>query len=259
MLRPMRGSAQAELPVITSDEERLRLAADWRNWWPVRVVQDGVVRSRIAAVVNIALLCAVVTSGAFALETPQRAAACDCATFTDTEAYEFSDVVFTGTLVGINTPAGEIVVSTDPERFVFDVDQVFKGEAQTRQSVVTAREGASCGLEIGGPGPFLVFARLDDEGISRGAVAGEVYSNLCSGTRPLADGALPISFGAPSPPVTVSATGEASSPPASSANGSSGDGRWIAWIAGVLVLGAGGAIALRRHGRNGATSSRTTG
>jgi len=209
--------------------------------------------------VNIALLCAVVTSGAFALETPQRAAACDCDTFTDTEAFEFSDVVFTGTLVEINTPAGDIVVSTDPERFVFDVDQVFKGEAQTRQSVVTAREGASCGLEIGGPGPFLVFARLDDEGISRGAVAGEVYSNSCSGTRPLADGALPISFGAPSPPVTVSATGEASSPPASSANGSPGDGRWIAWIAGVLVLGAGGAIALRRHGRNGATSSRTTG
>jgi len=147
--------------------------------------------------VNIALLCAVVTFGAFALGTPQRAAACDCAAFTDTEAYEFHDVVFTGTLVEINTPAGDIVVSTDPERFVFDVDQVFKGEAQTRQSVVTAREGASCGLEISGPGPFVVFARLDDDGITRNAVEGEVYSNSCSGTRLLDDGALPTSFGTP--------------------------------------------------------------
>ena len=134
-------------------------------------------RSRIAAVVNIALLCAVVTSGAFTLGTPQRAAACDCAAFTDTEAYEFADVVFTGTLV-----------------------------------------------EISGPGPFVVFARLDDDGNARNAVEGEVYSNSCSGTHLLDDGALPTSFGTPSPPVTVAATGEASSPPASSANGSSGDG-----------------------------------
>ena len=121
------------------------------------------------------MLCAVVTFGSFALETPHRAEACSCASFTDTEAYEFADVVFTGTLVEIITPVGDIVVS-------------------------------------GGPGPFVVFARLDDEGITSGAVDGEVYSSLCSGTRPLAGGALPASFGAPSPPVTVAATGEASSP-----------------------------------------------
>ena len=208
----------------------------------------------------MALLCAVVTFGSFALDTPQRAAACDCVELTDTEAYEFAEVVFTGTLVEINTPEGDIVVSTDPERFVFDVDQVFKGEAQTRQSVVTAREGASCGLEISGPGPFVVFARLDDNvGLTSGALEGEVYSNLCSGTRPLADGALPASFGTPSPPVAVAATGEASSSPSSSANGSSASGLWFAAIAGVFVIGAAGAVALRRHGRNGATSSRTGG
>ncbi|HSP27235.1 MAG TPA: hypothetical protein VLN74_01715 [Ilumatobacteraceae bacterium] len=143
---------------------------------------------------------------------------------------------------------GDNVVSTDPERFVFDVDQVFKGEAQTRQSVVTAREGASCGLEISGPGPFVVFARLDDDGITSGAMDGEVYSNSCSGTRPLADGALPTSFGTPSPPVTVGAAGEASSPPASNVDGSSAPGLWIAGIAGVVVLGAGSAVALRHHG-----------
>lgn len=206
----------------------------------------------------MAMLCAVVTFGAFAIDTPQRAAACDCATFTDAEAYEFADVVFTGTLVEIMTLKGDIVVSHDPERFVFDVDQVFKGEAQTQQSVVTAREGASCGLEISGPGPFLVFARLDDDGLTSGAVEGEVYSSLCSGTRPRADGALPASFGTPSPPASVTAaTGETSWPPASSANGSSHDGLWIAATVGVLLLTVGGAVALHRCGRNGATSSRT--
>lgn len=190
---------------------------------------------------------------------PQCAEACSCATFTDTEAYEFADVVFTGTLVEINTPVGDIVVSTDPERFVFDVDQVFKGEARTRQSVVTAREGASCGLEISGLGPFVVFARLDDDGITSGAVDGEVYSSLCSGTRPLADGAMPTSFGTTSPPATVAATGGASSSPASSANGNSAPGLRIAAITGVLVLGAGSALALRRRRPKGATSSRTGG
>ena len=196
----------------------------------------------------MAMLCAVATFGAFALDAPRRAEACSCATFTDAEAYEFADVVFTGTLVEINTPPGDVVVSTDPERFVFDVDQVFKGEVQTRQSVVTAREGASCGLEISGPGPFAVFARLDDDGLTSGAFEGEVYSSLCSGTRPLADGEVPAGFGTPSRPATVAATGDASSSPTSSSTGSSGDGLWIAAIAGVLVLGAGGAVALHRHG-----------
>ena len=225
-----------------------------RNSSRVGVVQDGVVRSRIGVIVNMALLSAVVTVGAFASGAPQRAAACDCAAFTDTQAYEFADVVFTGKLIKIITPTGEIVVSTDPERFVFDVDEVFKGDAQSRQSVVTAREGASCGLEISGPGPFVVFARVDDDSITSGAVDVEVYSNLCSGTRSLADGALPAGFGTPSPPVTVAASGEASPAPASSGDASSTSGLWVAAIAGVLVIGVGGAVALRRK-RNGFTSS----
>ncbi len=193
------------------------------------------------------MLCAAVTLGSFAFEAPQRAAACSCASPTDAESYDFADVVFTGALVEINTPEGDIVVSNDPERFVFDVDQVYKGEAQARQSVLTAREGASCGLEISGPGPFVVFARLDDDSLTSGAVEGEVYSSLCSGTRPLIARALPASFGTPSSPVTVPAAAEASPAPTSNSNGSSGDGLWRAATFGVLVLGTGGAFALRRR------------
>lgn len=200
------------------------------------------------------MLCAVMTVGLFALDTPQRAAACSCVELTDAEAYDFADVVFTGVLVEINTPEGDVVVSNDPERFVFDVDQVYKGEAQALQSVVTAREGASCGLEIGGPGPFVVFARLEDDSLTSGAVEGEVYSSLCSGTRPLSTGALPASFGTPSAPVTVPTVAEASTTPSSNPNESSGGGLWIAATFGVLLLmfGTGATVALhrRRHDRS---------
>ncbi len=71
----------------------------------------------------------------------------------------------------------------------------------TRQSVVTARDGASCGLEISGAETFVVFPRTETDGITGGAVSGELYSNLCSGTRVLASGALPTSFGEASEPV----------------------------------------------------------
>ena len=90
------------------------------------------------------------------LVSPERAAACSCVSFTDVEAFAAADVIFTGTLDEIITPTGDTSASNDPERFVFDVAEVFKGEAFERQSVVTARDGASCGLEISGRGPFGV-------------------------------------------------------------------------------------------------------
>ena len=125
----------------------------------------------------------------------QSVSACSCATFTDQEAFDHADVVFTGTLVEIVTPPGDTYASTDPERFVFDVQRVYKGEAVDPQTIVTARDGASCGLEIQGRGPFLVYAMSTDS-IVTGAADRERYSNLCSGTRAVADAALPAGFGA---------------------------------------------------------------
>ena len=48
-------------------------------------------------------------------------------------------VVFSGELVEIRTPPGASYSSADPERFVFAVDHVYKGDAKARQSVVTPR------------------------------------------------------------------------------------------------------------------------
>ena len=133
--------------------------------------------------------------------------ACSCATFTDEEALGDANVVFTGTLVEIVTPPGDTWTSTDPERFIFDVDQVYKGEAVQTQTIVTARDGASCGLEIQGPGPFLVYATFTDS-IVTGAVDGEFYSNLCSGTRAVADAALPARFGTGRAPTPIASAGD---------------------------------------------------
>ena len=181
-----------------------------------------------------------VAFGAFMLGTSEPVAACSCVSFTDEQALENADAAFTGTLTEIITPAGDTYSSTDPERFVFDVDEVFKGNVFARQSVVTARDGASCGLEISGPGPFMVFARSESDGITNGAADGELYSNLCSGTRALSGGALPASFGAAASPA-----------PGASAIGDSGSQRsmvHIAVVAGVLaLLGAGYAVVVHRR------------
>jgi hypothetical protein len=236
-----------------------------------------------ALVTYAGLLSAAVTAAVvvFILAMPQEALACSCAELDDTEAFERADVVFTGTLTEIITPGGDLVVSSDPERFVFVVDDVFKGQAQSSQSVVTARDGASCGLEIGGPGPFVVFARLESDGLTTGAVEGEVYSDLCSGTRALTDGAVLASFGGSTPPIPANVTIETPStdvespgitdtssssvqPPATtgaaapdslSVTGNDDDSLAMPWwfaIGGVLALGAIALFAFNRHKRSGA-------
>jgi hypothetical protein len=126
-----------------------------------------------------------------------RVLACSCFEFTDREAFESADTVFTGVLLGteLGSDTGPVYSTGDPERFFFDVDKVFKGDATGQQTIVTARDGASCGLEVAGRGPFVVFAYLKGDGIVGGAVDGELYSNLCSGTRALSAGDLPASFG----------------------------------------------------------------
>jgi len=123
------------------------------------------------------------------------AAACSCASFNDDEALAASQVAFVGELLEVRTPSsGEAWSSADPERFVFAVDRVYKGEANATQSVVTAREGASCGLELMGRGPFLVFATTDPQ-LHLDGDDGEVYSSLCSGSRELVTAPVPSSFG----------------------------------------------------------------
>lgn len=120
--------------------------------------------------------------------------ACSCAGLNDDEAFAAADVVFTGRLVAVRAPGGPIISSDDPARFVFDVDSVLKGDAFETQSVVSARDGASCGLELQTGVDSVVFARAES---SYDLAGGELDSSLCSGSR---TGAAPERLGTPTAP-----------------------------------------------------------
>jgi hypothetical protein len=149
-------------------------------------------------------------------------------------------VVFSGELVEVRTPSGDSFSSMDPERFVFEVDVVYKGDALARQSVVTPREGASCGLELTGRGPFLVFASAEPT-FELDGEDGELFSNLCTGSRALVEEVgVPVAFGVGDPP------GSGASPVGSP----DGDGLPVSLLitgAGMLVAAAAGAIVLVRR------------
>lgn len=204
-----------------------------------------------ALVVGVFVLIAV---GAVSVGSAPRAGACSCATPTDTEAIAQADAAFTGSLVDVVAETeGAVFSSSDPERFVFDVETVFKGEVTGRQTVVTPRGGESCGFEISGAGPYLVFA-FDDSGLTSGAEAGELYSHLCSGTRPLADGDVPVDFTS-APPVSANDTPSESRPSQESATAVEGDGGTTPWV--LLVAGAGFILLVAGAIRRARTSWRS--
>jgi len=118
----------------------------------------------------------------------------------DDEAFAAADVVFTGRLVAVRVPDGPMISSDDPARFVFDVDSVLKGDAFETQSVVSARDGASCGLELQTGVDSVVFARTES---SYDLAGGELDSSLCSGSR---TGAAPEGLGTPNAPSPGSST-----------------------------------------------------
>jgi len=201
-----------------------------------------------ALIVGVFVLGAV---GAVSVGFAPSAGACSCASPTDAEALAQADAAFTGSLVDMVADAeGAVFSSSDPERFVFEVETVFKGEVTSRQTVVTPRGGESCGLEISGPGPYLVFA-FDDSELTSGAGAGELYSHLCSGTRALAEGDVPISFTSAPP---ASANDTPSDPGPESATAVEGDGGITPWVllaaGGGLILVVAAAIRARTSSRN---------
>ena len=83
---------------------------------------------------------------------------------------ERAEVIFTGTVVK-NRTFGQTRTLT------FTVDRVFKGMAYATQSVTTASQGPSCGLELNRPGPFVVFASRT------GSTRHPLEANSCGGTR----------------------------------------------------------------------------
>ncbi len=163
--------------------------------------------------------------------------ACSCAQLELDDALAMSDAAFVGTLVEVRRP--EVMLSSmDESRFVFDVETVYKGEVRERQSIVTASDGASCGLELATGTRAIVFGTIDVYGITPDA--GEYGASLCNGTAAFAG--VPASFGAGSAPL-----------PGSSPIGA--DDGWAsrlvraAWYVAVVALGVGLAVVIARRVR----------
>lgn len=177
----------------------------------------------------------------------EPAAACSCMAASDAAAFDGSAAVFTATSADRREPSrGRTWSSTDPVRIVFDVDRVYKGRVHATQSIVTAMSGASCGMELYGSGPYLVFAYQDptDDGI----LDGEFASSLCSGNRTVtAADPVPASFGVGRPPLAGASPigGKSSSFPGLSPDSS--PWRWVAVGGGVVVVALGALVIVRRR------------
>ena len=127
----------------------------------------------------MAVLGSILLSAGIVLAHPEAACACSCAEVTDEAAYDDAAAVFTGTLVD-----GDLSTFGVPERdriLEFRVDEVYKGEVAELQGVATVGDGNSCGWELPAGEEYLVFATISD---------GKLYSGLCSGSRPIEEGAV---------------------------------------------------------------------
>ncbi|WP_019878245.1 hypothetical protein [Sporichthya polymorpha] len=188
--------------------------------------------------------------------------ACSCAMRTEAESFRDAEAVFTGTLVSRDLPnAGNRMQSSiDPAIHTFAVDRVYKGSITDPQRVVSYSGGASCGLELRGPGPFVVFAgRGGDAPESLSAYADLPRASLCGGSRALAaNETLPFGRGrapaaaspAPASPSLASTDTPSILGPSSDAEEDDGPGTSTAVALGIaaVALIAGG-IVLRTRGR----------
>lgn len=129
------------------------------------------------------------------------AAGCTCEMKTSVQHAARADVVFTGRLQEIDAGVRGLVRSSmDPVTYRFEVERVLKGEVRQSASVVSAADGASCGLEGMNLGArYTVFAQID---------AASLRSGLCGGTHPGdPDPAVAVMSGLMLPPVTGAPAG----------------------------------------------------
>ena len=94
-------------------------------------------------------------------------------------------MIFLGTVVDERTLGGT-------RTYTFRVDRVYKGQAYATQTVKTEAQGPACGLELNGPGPFLLHAYQEPAG------AAALRANSCGGTR---EGGPPANLGEGYPPL----------------------------------------------------------
>lgn len=163
------------------------------------------------------------------------AVACSCVSMSDREYVEGADVIFKGTLLDREEPEAGLdglFSSADPATLTFAVSEVYKGQVGPTAQVRTAMSGASCGLEIEGEGPFLVFTEFGDDGLT---------ASLCGGTRDMPE-EPPAALGDPRPPA---GSGEPASFERTSGTTDSGGAGPMVWVTGGAAVALAALLAHR--------------
>ncbi|MGY1682500.1 hypothetical protein [Geodermatophilus sp. SYSU D01176] len=153
------------------------------------------------------------------------ASACSCTGGTASEHALRADAVFSGRLADREVVGGTAL-------HVFAVDTVYAGRVSARQGVLSPASGASCGLELTGEGPFLVFAGREDD---------RLVADLCGGTAawtPEAAAEVQMLTGATAPEPGAAGTGLPGGP---------SDAALEATVAVLLVGAFVGGLLLRRR------------
>ncbi|HZA72482.1 MAG TPA: hypothetical protein VE476_06160 [Propionibacteriaceae bacterium] len=153
--------------------------------------------------------------------TPAPAYACSCVTDSEPEKIRNAGVIFTGTVADDHSLG-------DTRTYTFTVDRVFRGQALATQTVKTPSQGPACGLDLQGPGPYLVLGYLQD---------GVLWANSCGGTR---TGAAPAELGPGYSPQPGSAPTGLTWTPTSAG---------VILLVGAAFLGIALVVARRRSGR----------
>jgi hypothetical protein len=144
------------------------------RWMRLRLMRwVGVLAVTIGATVGMAAGLVGATQG--------PACACSCVQSDVSEHFKRADAVFTGNLVSRDGKLGGSGKAT----LVFEVASVYKGKVAARQEIVTHESGATCGLELTGPGKFLVFANADASDYEPEPAEGQYVGSLCGGSQPL--------------------------------------------------------------------------
>lgn len=157
--------------------------------------------------------------------TAAPAFACSCAAeLTDQEYADHADGVFVGRVDQVKETAGSFWSSADRTIATIVVDEVYKGDVHTYTDVVTARSGASCGIEPVAGQTLLVFAEYGGDGIVA-AAPDELRASLCAGTRALEAAPLTLVAGY-APMAGTSAPADSGFP-------------LIGWLSFVAVIGLG--------------------
>ena len=215
---------------------------------PDREVRQVTIRRLVGAALTMPVLI-----GGLLLVTARPAAACSCAVMSEAKKAAYADAIFVGTLIDrrIGQPSGAATISTQMAVWTFEVSRVYKGTVSRRQEIATAMSGASCGLELSGPGPFLVFARRPNDPVAkswwgdRQLDPGQYVSHLCLGSRALSDGGEPTVDGPP-----PSSPAPAPSPAPASSPGPAGVATGIGALAAVVAAALGVAVLRKRRRAN---------